>query len=149
VGAGGGETVRVEPDQDFDRTERSLAALDEADRRLEERSREREGQRERLRRRAARRDKLRLPVAVLGLGVLGAVVFVATIEGVGGDFRNAPVGMAAAIVAVELLLPALVAAVVVRREGRAIAVAAALIVVSIELALSFGVAFAVLRLGPV
>ena len=128
--------------------ESALEAVERAERRLEERSRERTTERERLVRRRARREAYRLPLRAVGFGVVGALVFLVTVEAAGGDLSGLPGALATLIVAVELLAPALLAGWASRAEGRAIAAAVGVCAFAIELVLAFGIGFLALGLGP-
>lgn len=126
----------------------ALEAVERAERRLEERSRERTSERERIVRRRERRDAYRLPLRAVGFGVVGALVFLVTVEAAGGDLSAIPGPLATLIVAVELLAPAVAAGWASRIEGRAIAAAVGVCAFAIELVLAFGVGFLALGLGP-
>jgi hypothetical protein len=132
--------------------ESALEALERAEQRLDARGRERTEARERLRGRRERRARLRglfrLPVVALALAVFGAVIFVVTVESAGGDLSGTPSLTATLLVLAELLGPALVAGLLARREGWAAAVGVGVGVFSVELALSFGLAFTLFDLGP-
>ena len=126
----------------------ALETVEQAERRLDERSRERTSERERLIRRRERRDAYRLPLRAVAFGAAGALVFLVTIEAAGGDLSGVSGPLATLIVAVELLAPALVAAWASRAEGWAIAAAVGVCAFAIQLVLAFGVGFLALGLGP-
>ena len=122
-----------------------LKAVEEAEGRLESRSRERKE-------RGARRDRRRrlTPwlVCLVPLPVLGAGLLLAIIDGSGGDLRELSRSEAVAVFAGCLLVPALLSGWVGLRHGRLDAVLWALVTLAVELALVFGLGFAVLDLGP-
>jgi hypothetical protein len=122
-----------------------LKAVEEAEGRLESRSRER---RAGLERRDRRRRLAPWLICLVPLPALGAGVLLAILDGQGGDLRELSGPAAALIVAGCLLVPALVSGWVGRRHGRVDAVLWALVTLAIELALVFGLGFAVLDLGP-
>jgi hypothetical protein len=134
--------------QQHPETESALEQVEEAERRLEERSVERGHERERILARRARRERWQLPLRVSGLGALGALVFLATIQTAGGDLSGVPNPLATLIVAALLLAPAAVGAWLVRAEGWPFAVAVGVCVFAIELVLAIGVGFVLLGLGP-
>lgn len=132
-----------------------MSALEEvelAERRLDERSAARVGERARILARRERHERWRReygPAArVLGLGALGALVLLATVQTAGGDLSGIPNGLATLIVAVELLAPPVVAGRLVRAEGWPYAVATGVCVFAIELVLVFLVGFLLLGFGP-
>ena len=122
-----------------------LKAVEDAEVRLESRSRER---RAGLERRDRRRRLAPWLICLVPLPALGAGVLLAIVDGQGGDLRELSGGEAAGLVAACLLVPALVSGWVGRRHGRLDAVLWALVTLAIELALVFGLGFAVLDLGP-
>ena len=75
-------------------------------------------------------------------------MLLAIIDGQGGDLRELSTSAAVLVVAGCLLVPALVSAWVGRRHGRLDAVLWGLVTLAVELALVFGLGFAVLDLGP-
>ena len=122
-----------------------LKAVEDAESRLETRSRQRRAQ---LERRDRRRRLAPWLVCLLPLPALGAAALLTIIDGSGGDLRDLSAGAAAAVVAGCLLTPALLSAWIGRRHGRLDAVLWGLVTLAIELALVFGLGFAVLDLGP-
>ena len=122
-----------------------LKAVEDAEVRLESRSRERQEQ-------GARRDRRRrlTPwlICLVPLPALGAGLLLAIIDGSGGDLRELSTAASVAVIAGCLLVPALLSGWVGRRHGRVDAVLWALVTLAIELALVFGLGFAVLDLGP-
>lgn len=120
-------------------------AVEAAEVRLQSRSLER---RRRLERRDRRRRWLPWLLCPLPLPAVGAVALVATLRSAGGDLRGWPETSAALAVAACLLVPALIAGWIGRRHGRLDAVLWALVALAVEIALVFGVAFALLDLGP-
>ena len=122
-----------------------LKAVEEAEGRLESRSAARREQR-------AKRDRRRrwAPwlICLLPLPAAGAGALLAIIDGQGGDLRELSTADAVLVVAGCLLVPALVSGWVGRRHGRLDAVLWALVTLAVELALVFGLGFAVLDLGP-
>jgi hypothetical protein len=122
-----------------------LKAVEEAEGRLESRSAAR---REQLAKRDRRRALAPWLICLLPLPAAGAGVLLAIIDGQGGDLRELSTNAAALVVAGCLLVPALVSAWVGRRHGRLDAVLWGLVTLAVELALVFGLGFAVLDLGP-
>jgi hypothetical protein len=122
-----------------------LKAVEEAEGRLESRSAAR---REQLAKRDRRRALAPWLICLLPLPAAGAGVLLAIIDGQGGDLRELSTTAAALVVAGCLLVPALVSAWVGRRHGRLDAVLWGLVTLAVELALVFGLGFAVLDLGP-
>ncbi len=120
-------------------------AVEDAEGRLESRSRER---RAGLERRDRRRRLAPWLICLVPLPALGAGVLLAIIDGEGGDLRELTGPAAALLVAGCLLLPALLSGWIGRRHGRLDAVLWALVTLAVELALVFGLGFAVLDLGP-
>ena len=122
-----------------------LDAVEEAEGRLESRSRERRAQ---LARRDRRRRWAPWLICLLPLPAVGAGVLLTIIDGQGGDLRELSTAAAVGVVAGCMLVPALASAWVGRRHGRLDAVLWALVTLAVELALVFGLGFAVLDLGP-
>ena len=122
-----------------------LKAVEEAEGRLESRSAAR---REQLAKRDRRRALAPWLICLLPLPAAGAGVLLAIIDGQGGDLRELSTTSAVLLVAGCLLLPALASAWVGRRHGRLDAVLWGLVTLAVELALVFGLGFAVLDLGP-
>ena len=122
-----------------------LKAVEDAEVRLESRSRERQEK-------GARRDRRRrlAPwlICLVPLPALGAGLLLAIIDGSGGDLRELSTASTVAVIAGCLFVPALLSGWVGRRHGRVDAVLWALVTLAIELALVFGLGFAVLDLGP-
>jgi hypothetical protein len=122
-----------------------LKAVEDAEDRLESRSRQR---REQLERRDRRRRLAPWLACLVPLPVLGAGALLAIVDASGGDLRDLSAGAASAVVAGCLLIPALLSAWIGRRHGRVDAVLWGLVTLAIELALVFGLGFALLDLGP-
>jgi hypothetical protein len=122
-----------------------LKAVEEAEGRLESRSAAR---REQIAKRNRRRALAPWLICLLPLPAAGAGVLLAIIDGQGGDLRELSTTAAVLVVAGCLLVPALVSAWVGRRHGRLDAVLWGLVTLAVELALVFGLGFAVLDLGP-
>ncbi len=122
-----------------------LDAVEEAEGRLESRSRERRAQ---LAKRDRRRRWAPWLLCLLPLPAAGAGVLLAIIDGQGGDLRELSTAAAACVVAGCLLVPALASAWIGRRHGPLDAVLWGLVTLAVELALVFGLGFAVLDLGP-
>ena len=122
-----------------------LKAVEDAEVRLESRSQER---RAGLERRDRRRRLAPWLICLVPLPALGAGILLAIIDGQGGDLRELSGGAAVGLVAGCLLVPALLSGWVGRRHGRLDAVLWALVTLAVELALVFGLGFAVLDLGP-
>jgi hypothetical protein len=122
-----------------------LKAVEEAEGRLESRSRER---RAGLERRDRRRRLAPWLICLIPLPALGAGVLLAVIDDQGGDLRELSDATAALLVAGCLLVPALLSGWIGRRHGRLDAVLWGLVTLAVELALVFGLGFAVFDLGP-
>jgi hypothetical protein len=122
-----------------------LKAVEDAEVRLESRSQQR---RAGLGRRDRRRRLAPWLICLVPLPAIGAGALLAIIDGQGGDLRELSAFAAAALVAGCLLVPALLSGWVGRRHGRLDAVLWALVTLAVELALVFGLGFAVLDLGP-
>ena len=122
-----------------------LKAVEEAEGRLESRSAAR---REQLAKRDRRRALAPWLICLLPLPAVGAGVLLTIIDGQGGDLRELSTAAAVGVVAGCMLVPALASAWVGRRHGRLDAVLWALVTLAVELALVFGLGFAVLDLGP-
>ena len=122
-----------------------LKAVEDAEVRLESRSQTR---REQLQKRDRRRRLAPWLICLVPLPALGAGALLAIIRSSGGDLRELSGGEAVGLVAACLLVPALVSGWVGRRHGRLDAVLWALVTLAVELALVFGLGFAVLDLGP-
>jgi hypothetical protein len=120
-------------------------AVEDAEVRLESRSQER---RAGLERRNRRRRLAPWLICLVPLPALGAGVLLAIIDNQGGDLRGLSASTAALLVAGCLLVPALLSGWIGRRHGRVDAVLWALVTLAVELALVFGLGFAVLDLGP-
>jgi hypothetical protein len=120
-----------------------LADLERAERRLDERALARTAARERReRRRALLRTLLGAPVQVVLLALAGTVVVCGGLELAGGDLSSWPDGAALAAVIAAFALPAVIVGALSRSA------AAALATFGLQLALTFGVAFTLLGLGP-
>jgi hypothetical protein len=120
-----------------------LADLDRAERRLDERALVRTAARERReRRRAFRRMLLGTPVQVVVLALLGTVVVAGGLALAGGDLGHWPDAAALAAVVAAFVVPAAIAAALSRSALAAVAT------FGLQLALTFGVAFVLLGLGP-
>jgi hypothetical protein len=131
------------------RVEEDLEQLDRAEQRLSERSAVRSAAREkRERRRELRRRLLGTPVQVLGLAVLGTVALVVMLSASGGDLARWPSAAALLAVVAVFLVPALLAGLFARSNGMAYSLATAVATLGLQLALTFGVAFLLLGLGP-
>ena len=122
-----------------------LKAVEDAEVRLETRSRAR---REQLSKRDRRRRWAPWLICLLPLPALGAGALLAIMRNSGGDLRELSPATAALVVAGCLLVPALLSGWVGRRHGRVDAVLWALVTLAVELALVFGLGFALLDLGP-
>ena len=122
-----------------------LKAVEEAEGRLESRSAAR---REQLAKRDRRRALAPWLICLIPLPAAGAGILLAIIDGQGGDLRELSTSTAVLVVAGCLLVPALASAWVGRRHGRLDAVLWGLVTLAVELALVFGLGFAVLDLGP-
>ena len=125
--------------------ESDLKAVEAAEVRLESRSRTR---REQLAKRDRRRRWTPWLLCLLPLPALGAAVLLAVMDASGGDLRDLSPASAGLLLGGCLLVPALVSGWVGRRHGRVDAVLWALVTLAVELALVFGLGFAVLDLGP-
>ena len=125
--------------------EGDLKAVEDAEVRLESRSRERRAQ---LERRDRRRRITPWLVCLVPLPAIGAGLLLAIIDQQGGDLRELSAAASVLVFAACLLVPALVSGWIGRRHGRVDAVLWALVTLAIELALVFGLGFAVLDLGP-
>ena len=122
-----------------------LKAVEDAEVRLESRSRERRAE---LERRDRRRRLTPWLACLVPLPALGAGTLLAVIDSSGGDLRELSGAAAAGLVAACLLVPALLSAWIGRRHGRVDAVLWGLVTLAVELAIVFGLGFAVLDLGP-
>jgi len=109
------------------------------------RSQERQAWRERRKRRRRLTPWL---ICLVPLPAAGAGLLLAIIDGQGGDLGELSTASSVAVIAGCLLVPALLSGWVGRRHGRVDAVLWALVTLAIELALVFGLGFAVLDLGP-
>jgi hypothetical protein len=109
------------------------------------RSQERQAWRERRKRRRRLAPWL---ICLVPLPAAGAGLLLAIIDGQGGDLGELSTVSSVAVIAGCLLVPALLSGWVGRRHGRLDAVLWALVTLAIELALVFGLGFAVLDLGP-
>ena len=109
------------------------------------RSQERQAWRERRKRRRRLTPWL---ICLVPLPAAGAGLLLAIIDGQGGDLGELSTASSVAVIAGCLLVPALLSGWVGRRHGKLDAVLWALVTLAIELALVFGLGFAVLDLGP-
>jgi hypothetical protein len=125
--------------------ESDLKAVEDAEGRLESRSRERRAE---LERRDKRRRITPWLLCLIPLPAVGAGTLLAVIDSSGGDLRELSAAAAAGLVAACLLVPALLSGWIGRRHGRVDAVLWALVTPAVELAIVFGLGFAVLNLGP-
>jgi hypothetical protein len=125
--------------------EADLKAVEDAEVRLESRSRERRAE---IERRDRRRRIVPWLVCLVPLPAIGAGTLLAVIDSSGGDLRELSAAAATALVAACLLVPAVLSGWVGRRHGHVDAVLWGLVTLAIELALVFGLGFAVLDLGP-
>jgi hypothetical protein len=91
---------------------------------------------------------LGLPVRVAGLAVAGSAALVGLLSASGGDLSDWPGPLAILALALVFVAPAAIAARLARRKGAAVAAAAALTTLGMQLALTFLVAFLLLGLGP-
>jgi len=124
-------------------SERGWEAVDHAEQRLQERAaaRQRTDVRRR-RRRSGAAWSLRI-----ALPLLGAAAVLATLESGDGDLGRWSAGTAALIVAAELVVPAVAVGLTARRSPVE-ALLWFLVALAAEVALVFGVGFALLDLGP-
>jgi hypothetical protein len=122
-----------------------LKAVEDAEVRLESRSQQR---RAGLERRDRRRRLAPWLICLVPLPAAGAGLLLAIIDGQGGDLGELSTASSIAVIAGCLLVPALLSGWIGRRHGRLDAVLWALVTLAIELALVFGLGFAVLDLGP-
>jgi hypothetical protein len=123
-------------------SERGWEAVEHAEERLQERAEARQ-------RTDARRRRRRTWVAWIlriGLPLAGAAAVLATVQS--GDLHRWTAATAAAILAAELLVPAVVSGITARGDSPLEAVLWGLLALAAEVALVFGVGFAVLGLGP-
>ena len=125
--------------------EADLKAVEDAEGRLESRSRERRAE---IERRDRRRRITPWLLCLIPLPALGAGTLLAVIDSSGGDLRELSGASAAGLVAASLLVPALLSGWIGRRHGHVDAVLWGLVTLAVELALVFGLGFAVLDLGP-
>jgi len=125
-------------------SERGWEAVDHAEERLQERAAARQRTDVRRRRRrsgAAWFTRIALPL-------LGAAAVLATLESGDGTLDRFTPATAAAIVALELVVPAIVVGLTARRSSWLEVVLWSLVALAAEVALIFGVGFALLGLGP-
>jgi hypothetical protein len=122
---------------------RGWEAVEHAEARVRERAVARQRAADRRRR---RRSGTAWALRVL-LPVLGAAALVALLQAKGGLGALSP-SAAVAVPAIVLLVPALAAALLARREGLADAVLWLLVTLAAELALAFAVGLDLLGLGP-
>lgn len=124
---------------------KAWTAIVDAERRLEARSRERA---EARRRRARRRRWLPPVLALLVLPVAGAAALVALLESEDGDLGAWPDSRATAALAAAFLWPLAASAVATRRRPLPERMLWPFATVLVMVALTLGLAFAVLGLGP-
>ena len=122
-----------------------LKAVEDAEVRLEARSAERRGQ---LERRDRRRRLLPWLLCLVPIPAAGAAALLGVLQSAGGDLRDWPAGAAAAAVAACVIVPAVLSGWIGRRHGRLDAVLWGLWAAAAVVALTFGVGFLVLDLGP-
>jgi len=122
-----------------------LQAVEDAEVRLESRSRTRRAM---IERRDRRRRLLPWLLCLFPLPLLGAAAMLAVLRSAGGDLRGWPASTAALAIAACVLIPGLAAGWVGRSHGRLDAVLWALVTAALVLALVFGAGFALLDLGP-
>ena len=122
-----------------------LKAVEDAEVRLESRSQQRRAE---LERRDKRRRITPWLLCLIPLPAAGAGTLLAIIDSSGGDLRELSAGAAAGLVSACLLVPALLSGWIGRRHGRVDAVLWGLVTLAVELAIVFGLGFAVLDLGP-
>lgn len=125
-------------------SERGWEAVDHAEERLQERAAAR--QRTDVRRR--RRRSGAAWFLRIALPLLGAAAVLATLESGDGTLDRWTPATAAAIVAAELLVPAVAVGLTARRSSWFEVVLWSLVALAAEVALIFGVGFALLGLGP-
>jgi hypothetical protein len=82
------------------------------------------------------------------LPVLGAAAVLIAFTAAGGDLGDWPTAAAVAVPVAAVLVPAVVAALLARRDGAFDAVLWGLLTVAAEVVLVFGVGFGLLGLGP-
>jgi hypothetical protein len=125
--------------------ESDLKAVEDAEVRLESRSRERRAE---LERRDKRRRLTPWLLCLVPLPAIGAGTLLGVIDSSGGDLRELSGAAAAGLVAACLLVPALLSGWIGRRHGPVDAALWGLVTLAVELAIVFGLGFAVLDLGP-
>ena len=129
--------------------QKELAELDRAERRLDQRARLRAHARERRERRLEwRRRWLGDSVRVPALALAGAAALVLVVERAGGDLRDWPRAAAVAAFVAISVGPAALAGWLARASGGRLAVAVAVATFGAQLLITYGVAFALLGLGP-
>jgi uncharacterized membrane protein len=107
-----------------------------------------EARRGKLARRDRRRAWLPWILCPLVLPAIGAAVFLWLLEDAGGEFDGRSSGTVIATVAACWAVPALLAAVVARRQGVFEAIVWALVCAFVQLAFVVGIGFVALGLGP-
>jgi hypothetical protein len=125
-------------------SERGWEAVDHAEQRLQERAAARQ-------RTDVRRRRRRSGVAWflrIGLPLLGAAAVLATLESGDGTLDRWSPSVGAAIVACELLLPAVAVGLTARHSSWFEAILWTAVALAAEVALVFGVGFGLLGLGP-
>ena len=84
----------------------------------------------------------------IALPILGAAAVLATLESRGGDLAGWTAATAAAVLTAELAVPAVLAGLTARDEGWAVALLWVLVTLAAAIALTVGVGFLGLGLGP-
>jgi hypothetical protein len=131
------------------RVEEDLARHDLAERRMAERSAVRSAAREKREHwRELRRRLLGTPVQVVGLALAGTIILVTLLQANGGDLSSWPSATGTLALIAVFVVPALVVGALARSSGAAYALASGLATLGLQLALTFGVAFLLLGLGP-
>jgi hypothetical protein len=125
-------------------SERGWEAVDHAEERLEERA----AARQRVDARRRRRRSAAAWILRIGLPLLGAAAVLATFSAAGGDLSRWSATTAALIVGAEVVIPALLAGLTARHASVVEAILWALVALAAEVALVFGIGFALLGLGP-
>ena len=123
----------------------SWETVDQAERRLEERAAQRARARERRSVRSRRRPMV---LALAVLPVAGAAVLLALLELEGGDLGSWQRGWASAALAAAFAWPAAASALAARRRPLVERVAWPVVCVLAQVALTVGVGFVLLGLGP-
>ncbi len=127
-----------------DETDR-IAASERAEARIDEHARERDAWRVR---RARWRAFRAWALALVVLPAAGAVALIAVLESAGGDLGSWSRGAAIAVIVAAFAVPAALAVAGAWALGRWAALGLGVCCVLVEIALVFGVGFAVLHYGP-